>query len=144
MWPERPESFLYGPRTKKVAHPYPEHACMTYGPQPLNFFHNQLDCLIETNFEQDKNIAVLAFGDSKMFFWARHKIWVVHPCPIVSRIFWMASQLKCYLVEQLSTWQSLVVRLKKGVPVISGEIVVVEKNSAILAAAIEPVIGLWN
>jgi hypothetical protein len=54
----------------------------------------------------------------------------------------MASQLKCYLVEQLSTWQSLVVRLKKGVPVISGEIVVVEKNSAILAAAIEPVIGL--
>jgi hypothetical protein len=38
--------------------------------------------------------------------------------------------------------QSLPVRLKKGVVVISGEIVVDDKNSAILAAAIEPVIAV--
>ncbi len=54
------------------------------------------------------------------------------------------NERRLYLAVQLSMVQSLPVRLKKGVVVISGEIVVDDKNSAILAAAIEPVIAVWN
>ncbi len=39
-----------------------------------NCLQYQIDCLIETHFEQGKNMIVKALKDSKKIFLARHKI----------------------------------------------------------------------
>jgi len=67
---------------------YLEQACLAYGPRakcgprklftwPTNpkLLHYHIDCLIETQLEQGKNMVVLlALGDSKKLFLAHHKI----------------------------------------------------------------------